>query len=158
MKFSIQWLNEFVDTSDFLEKPEILMNTLTEKGLEVEGMEDFHFKKIITVKIQSVKKHPNADRLTLCQVWTGTETIPVVCGATNHKDGDMGVLALPGAILPGGSDPVKKAKIRGEESYGFLASHKELALSGPTDLSNGIIILPQDTKPGKDFSQLIPGS
>lgn len=158
MKFSLQWLNEFVDTNDFLEEPEILMNTLTEKGLEVEGKEDFRFKKIITVKLQSVKKHPNADRLTLCQVWTGAETIPVVCGAKNHREGDVCVLALPGAILPGGSDPVKRAKIRGEESCGFLASHKELALSDSDDPSGGIIILPQDIKPGQDFSRLIPGS
>ena len=158
MKFSLQWLNEFLETDDFLEKPEILMNTLTDKGLEVEGMEDFRLKKIITVEIQSVKKHPNADRLTLCQVGTGTETVPVVCGATNHKQGDKGVLALPGAILPGKAEPVKKTKIRGEESYGFLASHSELALSGNTDPSEGVIILPQKTNPGTDFANLISGS
>ena len=158
MKFSVQWLNEFVDTGDFLEEPEILMNTLTDKGLEVEGMEDFRLKKVITVKIQSLKKHPNADRLTLCQVWTGKETVPVVCGATNHKKGDKGVLALPGATLPGRAEPVKKAKIRGEESHGFLASHSELALSGSTGPSEGIIVLPQETEPGKDFSHLVSGS
>ena len=158
MKFSIQWINEFVDTEDFLEKPEILMNTLTNKGLEVEGMEDFRLKKVITVEIKSVKKHSNADRLTLCEVWTGKEIVPVVCGATNHKKGDKGVLALPGATLPGRTEPVKKAKIRGEESHGFLASHSELALSGSTTLSEGVIILPQKTEVGKDLSQLVSGS
>lgn len=158
MKFSLQWLNEFLEIGDFLEEPEILMNTLTGKGLEVEGMKDFRIKKVITVEIQSVKKHPNADRLTLCQVGTGTETIPVVCGATNPKKGGIGVLALPGAILPGKAEPVKKTKIRGEESYGFLASHSELALSGSTDPSEGVIILPQKIKPGTDFACLISGS
>lgn len=155
MKFSLQWLNEFVETGDFLEKPEILMNTLTDKGLEVEGMEDFRLKNVITVEIKSVKKHPNADRLTLCKVWTGKETLPVVCGATNHKKGDKGVLVLPGAVLPGQNEPVKKAKIRGEESHGFLASRQELTLSENTNPSEGVIILPQETKSGIAFSHLV---
>ena len=155
MKFSLQWLNEFVDTGDFLKEPEILMNTLTDKGLEVEGMEDFRLKNVITVEIKSVQKHPNADRLTLCEVWTGKETVPVVCGATNHKEGDKGVLVFPGAILPGRNEPVKKVKIRGKESHGFLASRGELALAENIEPSEGIFILPQETKPGMDFSRFI---
>ena len=153
MKFSLQWLNDFVDINDFLEDPELLKTALTDTGLEVEGTEDLRLQNVIAAEIQSVEKHPNADRLTLCRVWTGEETLPVVCGAKNQKKGDKAVLALPGAVLPGYPEKVKKTKIRGEVSCGFLASRKELGLEGG-HAEEGICILPPPSAPGTPFAKI----
>ena len=153
MKFSLQWLNDFVDTDDFLKDPKLLETALTDTGLEVEGTEDLRLQHVIVAEIQSVKKHPNADRLSLCRVWTGEETVPVVCGAKNPKKGQKAVLALPGAVLPGHSEKVKKTKIRGEISCGFLASRSELGLEGG-DTEEGIFILPSPSVPGTLFARL----
>ena len=153
MKFSLNWLGEFVSVKDFPENPEILMSALTEKGLEAEGREDFPIKNVIAGEIKSIKKHPNADRLTLCEVWTGKDTLPVVCGAKNHREGDRVALVLPGAVLPG-NVRVKKTRIRGEESCGFLASAKELGLEARSD---GVLILPPDSAPGTPFVSLSQG-
>ena len=124
MTFSLSWLNEFVDTQDFLQNPVRLTAALTEKGFEAEGMEDL--RHIISCRIDSIEKHPKADKLTVCRVWTGKENVPVVCGARNMKEGDLAVLVLPGACLPA-FEEVKKTQIRGVESFGFLASQSELS-------------------------------
>ena len=153
MKFSLQWLNDFVDTGDFLKEPETLKTALTDTGLEVEGTEDLRLQNVIVAEIQSVEKHPGADRLSLCRVWTGEETVPVVCGAKNPKKGNKAVLALPGAVLPGHPEKVKKTKIRGEESCGFLASRSELGL-GEKSAEEGILILPSPSVPGTPFSRI----
>jgi phenylalanyl-tRNA synthetase beta chain len=136
MIVTYNWLKEYVDF-DF--SPEELSHRLTMAGLEVDAMDKLGagLDSVIVVRLLSVDKHPEADRLTLCQVTTGTETVQVVCGATNHKTGDLVALAQVGSVLPGNFQ-IKKSKIRGQESFGMLCSEKELGLA---DESAGIMIL-----------------
>jgi phenylalanyl-tRNA synthetase beta chain len=132
-----KWLREFVDFD--LNATE-LSHRLTMAGLEVDFMEEIGagLDAVIVAKLDSVEAHPQADRLTVCQVSTGAETLQVVCGATNHKCGDLVALAQVGAVLPG-EFKIKKSKIRGMESRGMLCSEKELGLA---EESEGIMILP----------------
>ena len=153
MKFSLNWLGDFIEVKDFFNEPQKLVTALTEAGLEVDSFEDQRskFKNIISAELKSVKKHPQADRLTLCEVWTGRQTRSIVCGAKNHKVGDQVVLALPEAILPSGMK-IKKSRIRGVESAGMLASREELGFEKQEE---GIWILPPSTVAGKDLFELL---
>ena len=131
------WLKDFVE---FDLSAEELSHRLTMVGLEVDAMEKLGegLDSVIVARLASVEPHPEADRLTLCQVETGSETVQVVCGATNHKAGDLVALAQVGSVLPG-DFKIKKSKIRGVESQGMLCSEKELHLA---EESAGIMILP----------------
>ena len=137
MIVTYNWLKEFVD---FQYAPQDLCDQLTMIGLEVDALEEIggHLDSVIVARLESVEKHPDADRLTVCQVNNGTEVVQVVCGATNHKTGDLIALAQPGSVLPG-DFKIKKSKIRGQVSQGMLCSEKELALAKD---SPGIMILP----------------
>ena len=130
MKFSLKWLGDFIEVKQFLEEPENLAKALTTAGLEVESFEDQkdRLKNVVIAQLESVEKHPQADRLTLCKVSTGSKIYSVVCGAKNHKRGDKVVLAKPGAVLPGGFS-IKKTRIRNIDSEGMLASKTELGLN-----------------------------
>ncbi len=142
MQVSIQWLKRYVDIT---ESPRELADMLTILGFEAEdGFDPATIKNVVTAQITSVEKHPNADKLTLCTVFDGEASQQVICGAPNVKKDAMVLLAKVGAVLPG-NFVIKKAKIRGSESYGMLCSEKELMLS---DEHSGIIILPNDTNPG----------
>ena len=151
MKFSIQWLADFVTVKDFLSDPDTLSESLTRAGLEVESVQDFskQFKNVVVAEIKTLDKHPNADRLTLCKVSTGKASYSIVCGAKNHKVGDKVVLALEGAILHG-DFVIKKSRIRGEESEGMLASSSELGLKEESE--DGILILPPEAELGLNFA------
>ena len=159
MKFSLSWLGDFVTVDDFLKEPAKLMEALTKTGLEAEGLEDpgSQFKNVVVAEIKSVAKHPQAERLTLCQAaardpGSGEKRdYSIVCGAKNHKAGDKAVLALPGAVLPG-NFAIKSRKIRGEISEGMLASAKELGLDEPAESEEGILILPPETETGQSFA------
>ncbi|MBE0598549.1 MAG: phenylalanine--tRNA ligase subunit beta, partial [Desulfuromonadales bacterium] len=144
MIVTYNWLKEFVDLDL---APEELAHRLTMAGLEVEAMEKLGegLDRVVVARLISVEPHPEADRLTLCQVDTGSETLPIVCGARNHKTGDLVALAQVGATLPG-DFRIKKSKIRGRESMGMLCSEKELGLA---EESEGIQILP----PGLELGQ-----
>ncbi|HEY7745073.1 MAG TPA: phenylalanine--tRNA ligase subunit beta [Desulfuromonadales bacterium] len=137
MIVTYNWLKEFVDF-DF--SPEDLSRRLTMAGLEVDAMEKFGegLDSVIVAHLLAVDRHPDAERLTLCQVDTGSDTVQVVCGATNHRAGDLVALAQVGSVLPG-DFKIKKSKIRGVESMGMLCSEKELGLA---EESAGIMILP----------------
>lgn len=151
MKISLKWLNEFVDVTEFLERPEPLAEALTKAGLEVEDIRNLglDFKKVVVGLILKKEAHPNADKLSLCQVSTGENVVhQIVCGAQNHKQDDKVVVALPGAVLPGNFE-IKTALVRGVESGGMLCSEKELGLAAK---SEGIMILPTDAKVGQNFS------
>jgi len=143
MIVTYNWLKEFVD---FDMDPQQLADRLTMAGLEVDGMVEIGagLDSVIVARLNRVEPHPDADRLTVCQVDNGTEVVQVVCGATNHKTGDLIALAQPGTILPG-DFKIKKSKIRGQVSMGMLCSEKELGFS---EESAGIMILPQDLEPG----------
>ncbi len=138
MIVTYNWLKEFVD---FKFSPQDLCDRLTMVGLEVDALEEIggNLDSVIVARLESVEPHPDADRLTVCQVNNGNEVVQVVCGATNHKTGDHIALAQPGTVLPG-EFKIKKSKIRGQVSQGMLCSEKELALA---EDSPGIMILPE---------------
>ncbi|TFE68911.1 phenylalanine--tRNA ligase subunit beta [Methylacidiphilum caldifontis] len=151
MKISINWLKDYIE----LEQPlPAIVEKLTMGGVEVEEIKEVGIteQNIVVGEIVSWEIHPNADRLRLCQVFTGTETLKVVCGAKNFDRGDKVALALPGAVLPGGIQ-IGERKIRGERSYGMLCSEKELGLS---DASEGIMILSKDAVVGSALSSIFP--
>src|SRR6516162_513638 len=114
MKISLKWLCDHVDVSDYFTKAAELAKILTAAGLEVEAVENKaeELNKVVVGLITKLDRHPNADRLTVCQVDAGEGSIrQIVCGAKNHKAGDKVVVTLPGAVLPGNFE-IKKSKIR----------------------------------------------
>ncbi len=126
---------------------------LTDAGIEVEAVTPVStsLSGVVSAEVLEVKKHPNADRLKLCEVKTDSAAYSIVCGADNMKAGDKVALALPGAILAGGVI-IKKTKIRGVESAGMMCSEPELGLK---DASSGIIILPEDAPLGVDINAVL---
>jgi len=152
MKFSVNWLREFVDLP---ENPEEIADLLTRAGVETENIETrgANVDKVIVSQITASSRHPNADRLTVCEVddASGTKR-QIVCGATNYKVSDRVPLALPGAKLPNGTE-IRKSKLRGVESEGMLCSPTELGLG---DDASGLLILPPDAKIGTPIGDLFP--
>ena len=144
MNVTLNWLKEY--TSIDL-APEALAHRLTMAGLEVDALEKLGegLDSVIVARLVEVKPHPDADRLTLCTVETGTVTLQVVCGATNHRAGDLVAFAQVGSELPGGLK-IKKSKIRGQDSNGMLCSLCELGLA---EVAEGIMILPHGLELGQ---------
>ena len=146
MKFSEQWLREWVqpaiDTSE-------LVDTITMAGLEVDGTEPVagEFSGVVVGQVVSRVQHPDADKLSLCQVTDGTENFQIVCGAANVREGLKIPFAKIGAVLPGGFK-IKKAKLRGVESFGMLCAEAEL---GMAESSDGLMELADDAPVGADF-------
>ena len=115
MKFSVNWLREFVDLPSSVDE---LAELLTMAGIEIEGIEKrgANFDKVVVAQIKASEQHPNADRLSVCQVDDGSGAErQIVCGAKNYKVGDKVPLALPGAVLVGDLK-IKPSKLRGVES------------------------------------------
>ena len=137
MKFTLSWLKDHLDTSvEF----SIILDTLTNIGLEVEQVKDRaeEFKNFTVAKILSTEKHPDADRLKVCNVESILGNFQVVCGAPNAKAGMMGIFAPENSYIPGTKVNLKKSEIRGIESCGMLLSERELGISEEHD---GIIEL-----------------
>ena len=140
---SLSWLKNHLSTKANLKQ---VVDRLTEIGLEVESVKspDSALDNFIVCKIVKSQKHPNADKLKLCDVDVGKENlIKVVCGASNARDGLFTVYAPPGAIIPKTKMKLKVAKIRGVESIGMLCSGSELNQSLDKD---GIIELNEKEK------------
>lgn len=148
MKFTLNWLKDYLDTDASLER---ICETLTAIGLEVEDVVNRaeQYKGLTIAKVVECEKHPNADRLNLCLVSNGTEQIQVVCGAANVRKGLHVVLALPGTVIPSTGQPLKAGTIRDVASNGMLCSESELNLAAE---STGILELPDTTKVGDDFA------
>src|SRR3982751_5804796 len=152
MKFSLNWLREFVDLP---KNPEEIAELLTRAGVETENIKGRGAKidKVIVSQVTASSRHPNADRLTVCEVEDGSGTKrQIVCGATNYKVGDKVPLALPGAKLPNGTE-IRKSKLRGVESEGMLCSAIELGLGSD---AAGLLILSPEAKVGAPISDLFP--
>jgi phenylalanyl-tRNA synthetase beta chain len=152
MKFSVNWLREFVDLPD---KIDDLAHLLTLAGVEIEGIEQrgTNIDRVVVAQITASSRHPNADRLTVCEVDdAGGTKRQIVCGATNYKVGDKVPLALPGAKLPNGTE-IRKSKLRGVESEGMLCSPIELGLG---EDASGLLILSPDAKIGASIGDLFP--
>jgi len=144
MKFTLHWLKEHLDTDASLEQ---VVERLTMVGLEVEkvtergaGLETF-----VVGHVLEAKQHPNADRLRVCTVDTGSETVELVCGAPNARTGMKGVFAPSGAYIPGTDITLKPTEIRGVTSNGMLLSEREMGLS---DEHDGIVDLDENAPIG----------
>ncbi|WP_332059858.1 phenylalanine--tRNA ligase subunit beta [Bartonella sp. CB74] len=148
MKFTLSWLKDHLETDASLDE---ICDKLTAIGLEVEHVDDRSFLKgFVIAKILTAIKHPDADKLQILSVDTGSGTsMQVVCGAPNARVGLVGVLALPGTYVPGLDVTLSVGKIRGVESFGMMCSQEELELSNEHD---GIIELPEDAPIGGLFS------
>src|SRR5437773_2040235 len=152
MKFSVNWLAEFVDLP---KNAEAIADLLTRAGVETENIETRGAKidKLIVSQVTASSRHPNADRLTVCEVDDGSGTKrQIVCGATNYKVGDKVPLALPGAKLRNGTE-IRKSKLRGVESVGMLCSAIELGLGQD---ATGLLILSPEAKIGAPIGDLFP--
>lgn len=151
MKFSESWLRQFVNPDI---SSEALAELLTMAGLEVEerGPVAPPFNNVVVGHVLSVTKHPDADRLNVCEVDTG-EAVPrqIVCGASNVVAGLKVPCALPGAVLPG-DFKIKEAKVRGVPSAGMLCAAVELGMAKESD---GLMILAADAKPGTSLRELL---
>src|ERR1700752_2469350 len=152
MKFSVNWLREFVDLP---KKTEEIGELLTRAGVEIENIEarGLNIDQVIVSQITASSRHPNADRLTVCLVDDGSETKrQIVCGATNYQVGDKVPLALPGAKLPNGTE-IRKSKLRGVDSEGMLCSPIELGFGQD---ASGLLILSPDARVGAPIVDLFP--
>ena len=151
MKFTLSWLKQHLETNSDIET---ILKKLTNIGLEVESSYNPSeaLNGFIAVKIISTKPHPDADRLQLCLIDTGTEEIEIVCGAKNAKEGLTTIYAPVGSTIPASGMKLKKAKIRGIESSGMLCSEKELNLG---DDSEGITELSDQISPGTSISKAL---
>ena len=152
MKISLNWIKEFVDLNG-ISTDEIVTN-LTMSGLEVEDVVDQKklFKNFIVGFVKETKKHPNADKLTICKVFDGKEDLQVICGAQNVQAGQKVVFAPIGTEIPNGNFIIKKAKIRGTESNGMICAEDELLLSND---HTGIMVLDEKLEVGKPITDAL---
>jgi phenylalanyl-tRNA synthetase beta chain len=152
MKLSVNWLREFVDLP---KNPADIAELLTRAGIEIKNIErrGANIENVVVSQITASSRHPNADRLTVCEVNDGSGTKrQIVCGATNYKVGDKVPLALPGVKLPNGTE-IRKSKLRGVESEGMLCSPIELGLG---EDASGLLILSPEAKVGAPIADLFP--
>jgi len=152
MKFSVNWLREFVELPPSIEA---LAELLTMSGIEIEAIDKrgANFDHVVIAQVNESKPHPNADRLSVCIVDDGSGTKrQIVCGAKNYKVGDKVPLALPGAELSGGLR-IRASKLRGVESEGMLCSPKELGIA---EDAAGLLILSPEVKIGAPIRDLFP--
>ncbi len=149
MKFSENWLREFVNPDLDTEE---LVEQLTMAGLEVDDLSPVAtaFSGVVVGEILEVNRHPDADKLVVCRVSSGEETHQVVCGAPNARAGIRVPFALVGARLE--DFRIRKAKLRGVDSFGMLCSERELGLS---DNHEGLMELPADAPVGEDIRQYL---
>ncbi len=144
MKFTVNWLRDHLEFDADLET---LLHRLTMVGLEVEKVTDRAegLENFVVARVLDAVQHPNADKLRVCKVDTGSETYEVVCGAPNARTGLVGVFAAEGSFIPGTGIKLKKTKIRDVESNGMLLSEREMGIS---DEHDGIIELAEETPIG----------
>ena len=150
MKFSEQWLRSWVNPDISTQE---MCDQLTMAGLEVDSVEPAaaDFTEVFVARVESLEKHPDADKLNVCQVTDGNETQQIVCGAANVRQGLIIPLAKIGAVLPG-NFKIKPAKLRGVESFGMLCSEKELGLA---DSAEGLMELPDDAPLGQNIREYL---
>ena len=139
MKFTLSWLKTHLETTATLKE---ITDKLTAIGLEVESVEDrgAALSAFTVAKILETSRHPEADKLQICKVLSDVGELQIVCGAANARSGLFVVLAKEGTLIPANGMVIKKAKVRGVESFGMLCSLEELGLA---DNSEGILELPE---------------
>jgi phenylalanyl-tRNA synthetase beta chain len=146
MKISLNWLCDWVDTGTDVPA---LAHALTMAGLEIEGIAAAgpSLPGVVVGEVKSVTKHPDAEKLNVCVVSTGSQEFQIVCGAPNVRVGMKAPLATMGATLPNGTQ-IKQAKLRGVESFGMLCSARELGIN---EDASGLYDLPAQLQPGQDL-------
>jgi phenylalanyl-tRNA synthetase beta chain len=158
MFVSYKWLQEYVDLDGISAKE--LADKITKSGIEVEGVELLNegLKGVVVGHVVERVQHPNADKLSKCQVDLGGEApVQIICGAPNVAQGQKVAVATVGAVLPG-NFKIKKAKLRGEESNGMICSLQELGIESKLvakEYSEGIFVFPNDTEVGQDALALL---
>ncbi|NFS11651.1 phenylalanine--tRNA ligase subunit beta [Clostridium botulinum] len=152
MKVPFSWLQDYVDINV---SPKELGDKLTLTGSQLEELiiQGDVIDKVVTGKITEIEKHPDADKLSICQVDIGAETIQIVTAATNMKEQDVVPVALHGSTLADGTK-IKKGKLRGVPSNGMFCSEEELGIAGDEPV-HGLMILPTDTKLGVELKELL---
>lgn len=152
MKISLNWIKEYVNLHDI--STEEIIEKLTMSGLEVEDYIDQNekYRGIIVGFVKEIKKHPDADKLTVCTVFDGNSDVQVVCGAPNVVEEQNVAFAPIGSVIPKGNMEMKKVKIRGVESFGMICAEDELELS---DDHSGIMILNDEFLPGTSISDAL---
>ena len=152
MKISLNWLKDYIDLSGI--SVDDIVDKLSFAGLEVEEVVDQSktFENIVVGFVKEKKKHPNADKLSLCIVSDGTQEYNVVCGAPNVAAGQKIPFAKVGSVIPSDGTKLQKAKIRGEVSFGMICSERELGIS---DNHEGIMVLDPSLKEGTPFGEVI---
>lgn len=156
MLIPISWLKKFVDVNVDINE---LLERLTMSGSNVEGVKYLgkDLKNIIVGQLNKVEEHPDADKLLIVDVNTGSENIQVVTGATNIKEGDKVPVALHGSTIVGGKK-IRSSKLRGVKSAGMLCSAEELGLDNlglPKEIQEGILILPENAPLGEDIKEYL---
>ena len=152
MLISNEWLKDYVDAGVAIED---LAERITRTGIEVDDIIDYtkDIKNLVVGYIQSKEKHPDADKLNICQVDIGEEeAVQIVCGAPNVEAGQHVIVAKVGGLLPGGIK-IKRAKLRGERSEGMICSLQEIGISSnvvPKAYENGIFVFTEPIEPGTD--------
>ncbi len=151
MKFTLSWLREHLETEASLDT---IGDTLSRVGLELEGIEDpgAALRPFLIAHVTQAVQHPNADRLRVCTVDTGSEQVTVVCGAPNARAGMRAVFAPPGSHIPGLGTVLKVGEIRGVRSAGMLLSTREMALGDDHD---GIADLPETAPVGQSYASFL---
>ena len=152
MIVSLKWLKDYIDIENLT--VDEIVDKLTTSGSEVEEVIDKskELENIVVGYVEEVKKHPNADRLSVCKVSDGNETYDVVCGAPNVAENQKVAFAKVGAIIPNGKFEIKKAKIRGEKSFGMICAEDELGIS---DDHEGILVLAESAKVGEPIAKTL---
>lgn len=152
MKVPYKWLLNYVDINKDIRE---VADALTLSGSKVEEVIETgkEIEKVVSAKITKIEKHPDADKLQVCQVNIGSEVIQIVTAATNISEGDIVPAALNGSSLAGGLK-IKKGKLRGVESNGMFCSEAELGLADAESV-HGIMILPKDTEIGVDIKEIL---
>lgn len=152
MKISLNWLKDYVDLTGI--STEDIVSHLTMSGLEVEDVIDQNkiYQNFVVGLVQEKQKHPNADKLSICKVFDGKTELQVICGASNVDAGQKVVFAPIGTLIPNGEFEIKKAKIRGVESYGMICAEDELLLS---DDHSGIMILDDKLEAGEKITDAL---
>lgn len=152
IKVPLSWLQAYCDVPWPVEE---LVDRLVLSGLEVDSVDTVgsDFEGFVVGHVGHVGRHPNADRLSLCTVDVGSESLQVICGAPNVAAGQKVPVARVGAVLPGGME-IRRAKIRGVESFGMICSEAELNLS---DDHEGIMVLDAGVEPGQPLKDIVGG-
>lgn len=157
MQVSLNWLKKYVNLDGYT--ADELASLITKAGIEVDGVTYFadESTNVVVGYVKSCQQHPNADKLKLCQVDVGDETLQIVCGAPNVAEGQKVAVAKPGAVLPG-NFKIKKTKLRGEESQGMICSLDELGVKEaylPKDATDGIHVFTDQVEIGVDVTDYL---